>query len=151
MKKLLLFVILPMLSFGQLSEDYIIFIEKETSNTIADFNLTKGSSVFIKKCEKKKKPVDVSKLANHINNSLIECGLKPIKNSENADYTIEVVYTSDIFNPRQITGLWLEMIDKNQNIVLGWQYDKNLKLKKLLLHPKDVGEYLKYLLTPKIK
>ena len=142
MKKLIILLLLiPLLSFGQLSKKKFDKVKSKTtysSNKIVD-----KSSVFIGEFRTKNRPFDKSNISSHIKKNLIEINFIPTTNIENADYVIEANYVTDAIAKKQILGLWLTMNDSKGNSVLSWQFER--KAGGIILKPDEIGEFFKYI------
>ena len=140
MKRLvILFLFLPLFSFGQLNSRQIDKIKEKT--TYSSTAILKDALVFMGKFETRRKPFDKSNISAHIKKNLIDLGFKTTQNKDNADYIIEAIYKTDAVNKRQILGLWLSMNDKNGENVLSWNFER--RVARLILKPEEIGEFFK--------
>jgi len=142
MKRLvILFLFLPLFSFGQLKSRQIDKIKKKT--TYSSTAILKDALVFMGKFETRRRPFDKSNISAHIKKNLIDLGLKSTTNMDNADYIIEAIYVTDAIAKKQILGLWLSMNDKNGNNVLSWNFER--KVAGIILKPQEIGEFFKHI------
>ena len=143
MKKLLLLLLLvPVVSFGQLTPKKLEKMKAKTEYTSKP--IKNGSSVFIGVFKTKRRAFDKSNIGSHIKKNLMECGLNVTSKEENADYLIEAEYVTDAIAKKQILGLWLNMADSQGNNVLSWQFER--KMAGIILKPQEIGEFLKYII-----
>ena len=143
MKKLLLLLLLvPMVSFGQLTPKKLEKMKAKTEYTSKP--IKNGASVFIGVFRTKRRAFDKSNIGSHIKKNLMECGLNVTSKEENADYLIEAQYVTDAIAKKQILGLWLNISDSQGNNVLSWQFER--KMGGIILKPQEIGEFLKYII-----
>ena len=141
-KLLLLLLIVPMVSFGQLTPKKL-----EKMKAKAEFTskpIKSGASVFIGDFKTKRRAFDKSNIGSHIKKNLMECGLTVTSKEENADYIIEADYVTDAIAKKQILGLWLSMADSQGDNVLSWQFERIMG--GIILKPQEIGEFLKYII-----
>ena len=146
MKKLLFLLLIPLVSFGQLSESRLDRVKSST--TYSSKKIVDKSSVFIGEFRTKNRPFDKSNISSHIKKNLIDINFIPTTNIENADYVVKANYVTDAIAKKQILGLWLIMDDNKGNSVLSWQFER--KFGWIILKPEEIGEFFKYIVIQNI-
>jgi len=146
MKKLILLLFIPLVSFGQLSKKKLDKIKTKT--TYSSEMIVDKSSVYIGEFRTKNRPFDKSNISSHIKKNLIDINFIPTSNIENADYVVRANYVTDAIAKKQILGLWLNMTDNKGNFVLSWQFER--KLAGIILKPDEIGEFFKYIIKQNI-
>jgi len=146
MKKLILLLFIPLVSFGQLSK--MKFNKIKSKTTYSSEKIVDKSSVFIGEFRTKNRPFDKSNISSHIKRNLIDINFIPTTNIKNADYVVEANYVTDYVAKKQILGLWLTMNDSKGNTVLSWQFER--KLGGIILKPDEIGEFFKYIVKQNI-
>ena len=146
MKKLILLLFIPLLSFGQLSKKKFNKVKSKT--TYSSEKIVDKSSVFIGEFRTQNRPFDKSNISSHIEKNLIDINFIPTTNIDNADYVVEANYVTDLIAKKQILGLWLTMNDSKGNTVLSWQFER--KVGGIILKPDEIGEFFKYIVKQNI-